>query len=249
MRLKFALLLIGIAPFFFSCAEKRIGEEKTSVMSNFLSLTENEDNGVKEILDYYGGRCEYSVGTKVSTSNGKVKYFILDISSSPVIEGYADVSEMPASNVAYLFYRNLKEEKDNYDEIHVKLQIKEDIVVEFVFPKSELEIVDSRIPSMLKIVDLIKTKDFEAITPYLNDTSEYSYDKNELVQSIRAADDQFGAVKDFMPFGFRIREQESGISILHISGIIFREKQDHEFSADFDLSKPKDELLMIQYKL
>ena len=62
-------------------------------------------------------------------------------------------------------------------------------------------------------------------------------------------DSNFGDVKEFLPYGFRFNELENGKKYLHISGAIMRDKQNHEFSADFDLDAPIDELLKIEYKL
>ena len=90
---------------------------------------------------------------------------------------------------------------------------------------------------------------WQEIKPLLNDTSVAKYDKNELVTNMENIDSQFGEVKEFLPYGFRINETEDGKRYLHISGAILRDKQNHEFSADFDLDRPKEELLMIGYNL
>ena len=52
-----------------SCMHKHDGERKTGLLSNLLNITDNEDKGVKEVLNYYGGLCEYSIGTTYSSNN------------------------------------------------------------------------------------------------------------------------------------------------------------------------------------
>lgn len=249
MTLKQTILLFGLITIIVSCAEKRKGEQKNTLLSNFVSITDNEDKGIKEIIDFYGGQCKYAVGASVSTDKGKLKYFELEMSQSEVIESYSKIAQMPASNVAYLFYENLKDEKNNYEEIHTVLKFNNGNEMTFKYPVQQLDIVASRMPTVMKIVELIKSKHFQELRPFLNDTSVAKYDKNELLTNMENIDSQFGEVKEFLPYGFRINETEDGKSYLHISGAILRDKQNHEFSADFDLDKPKEELLKIGYKL
>ncbi len=249
MKLKTTILLFGLIGILSSCAEKKDGEQKTTLLSNLVSITDNEDKGVKQILEIYGGQCKYAIGASASTDNGKIKYFELEMSQSEVIESYSKDAEMPASNVAYLFYKNLKDEKKNYDEIHTVIKFNDGDEMTFNYPIEQLAIIEGRMRMVEEIVGLIKANKFEEIKPFLNDTSVAKYDKNELISNMVKIDPQFGHVIEFLPYGFRINEKESGKSYLHVSGAIMREKQNHEFSADFDLDRPIDELLMIGYKL
>lgn len=238
----FTAILVG-------CVDRKEGEEKTSLLSNFISISDNEDKGVKEILEFYGGECEYSFGASASTDKGKLKYFELEMRKSSAIEKYSHVAQMPASNIAYLFYRNLKSEKNNYDEIHTVIKFADGSQVTFKYPVQELEIVSDRMPVVEKIIAKMKNKDFEGIKASLNDESLIKYDKNELVLNMEQLEPSFGQVKEFVPYGFRIEEFGDNKRILHISGAVMRDKQNHEFSADFDLDAPKEELLRIEYQL
>jgi len=249
MKIKTGILLIGLIAIITSCAQKKDGEKKATLLSNFLSITDNEDKGIKEVLEFYGGQCKYTIGASASTEDGKSKYFELEMSQSQAIDSYSKIAQMPASNVAYLFYRNLNEEKNKYNEIHTVLKFADGNEMTFKYSTEQLEIVESRMPTVEKIVDLIKEKKFEKIKSFLNDTSVAKYDKNELVTNIEKIDPNFGNVKEFMPYGFRINENEQGKRFLHISGAVLRDKQNHEFSADFDLDAPKDKVLMIEFKL
>lgn len=250
MNLKRTFLSLGVIGLLISsCAEKKDGEQKTTLLSNFVSITDNEDKGVKEILAFYGGYCKYAVGVSVSTDKGKSKYFELEMSKSEVINNLSDNAQLPASNVAYLFYKNLKAEKENYKEIHTVIVFENGSKKKFVFPTDKLEIVEGRMKSVEHIVSLIQAKDFDGIKPFLNDTSLIVYDKNRLVTNMEKMDDTFGTVKEFLPYGFRLDELKNGKKGLRISGAILRDKQSHEFSASFDLDAPENELLMVEYKL
>lgn len=113
----YTFIILGL--FLISCGKQHKGVKHPTLLSNLVSITDNEDKGIKEILRIYEGYCKYAIGYSASTIKGKKKYFELEISKSDIIEKYARIAEMPASNIAYLFYRNLKNENNNYDEIHV----------------------------------------------------------------------------------------------------------------------------------
>lgn len=232
-----------------SCVSKHAGEQKTSLLSNFISISDNEDKGVKEILDFYGGNCEYSLGASASTETGKKKYFELKLTKSELIEKLASKVELPASNVAYLFYKKLKVERKKYDEIHVLIGFKDGDEMLFKYATHDLEKIDRRIGFINKIVELIKNKDFESLRPFLS-TDLFKYSKDELISGINKVDSQFGNVTDgFLTYGFKIRKLDNGKQILHQSGVVLRDVQNHEFSVDINLNSDKEEIYLLQYKL
>ena len=249
MNYKLKLITLSVLVVFISCAKKREGEEKTSLLSNLISITDNEDKGVKEVLEYYGGYCEYSIGATASSKDGTSKFFELKMSKSDALEKYSNIIQMPASNIAYLFYSNLKDEKNRYDEIRTIILLKNGKEITFKFPTTQLKKVEKRIPIIKKIVSLIKEKKFQNIGEHLNDQSIIKYDKSQLITNIENIDSKFGQVIDFLPYGFRFDSTNDGHVILHVSGIVKRSIQSHEFSADFDLNSTKEELLKFDYKL
>lgn len=230
-----------------SCEKKTEGEQKTGILSNFISITDNEDAGVKEILKFYGGQCKYAIGASASSKDGNKKYFELEMSQSDAIEGQMNKVHLPSSNVAFLFFKNLKEEKSNYDAIHVVLILKDNSKQEFIFPITELEKVEKRMSVAEKTVSLLKEKKFEELREMLNNEI-VPFDKNELIPSLKEIEPQFGNIVEFRLYGFKIVPIK-GKEILHISGAIMRDTQNNEFSVDIDLNSDKMELFQLQYKL
>lgn len=88
-----------------SCTNKQENAPKQGIFSKFSSTTNNEDNGINEISKYYGGKCECEKHVSVSTESGTKKSFALVLSQSEVIEEQAKLAQMPASNIAYHFFR------------------------------------------------------------------------------------------------------------------------------------------------
>ncbi|NRB60724.1 MAG: hypothetical protein HRU50_12390 [Winogradskyella sp.] len=229
-----------------SCVNKREGEEKTGLLSNFISLTDNEDAGVNEILDFYGGRCEYSVGASASTSEGTKRYFELEMSQSEAIENRLDKPKLPSSNIAFIFFKNLKEEKKNYDAIHVILISKDKSKQVFKYPISTLEQVEQRMNLNNKTVNLLKEKKFEKLNSMLNNEL-IPFNKEEFITRLIQVEPQFGNIKEYRFFGFMIVPFK-GKEILHLSGALLREKQNHEFSIDIDYNSDNEKLYQLQFK-
>ena len=229
-----------------SCVNKRDGEQKTGLLSNFVSISDNEYKGVEEILNFYGGYCEYSIGISASTKDGKKKYFELKMSESEAIEERLDKPKLPSSNIAYIFYKNLKEEKKNYDAIHVVLISKDNSKLEFEYPISTLEHVERRMNLNDKTVNLLREKKFAELSSMMNNEL-IPFDKEELVPRLIELEPQLGNIKEYRFFGFMIVPFK-GKDILHLSGSLLRENQNHEFSIDIDFNSDNDELYQLQYK-
>jgi hypothetical protein len=101
------LLTLFILTFTIGC-NQREGEQKTGLMSHLVNISDTEDAGVKDVLGFYGGYCEYSLGKAVSTDEKTKNYFELKLSKSEVTDQYKENPSFPASNIAYRFYRNLR---------------------------------------------------------------------------------------------------------------------------------------------
>lgn len=240
------LIIISI---FFSCTNRYEGEQKPTLLSKVLTITENEDKGIKEILAFYGGTSKYSVGASASIEDGVKKFFEIELSGSTVVEKYEDRIKMTASNIAYIFFKNLNEQEiQKYSEIRVVL-LENGEKETYKFQTEKLKIVKKRMPIMDQVVQLIKDKNFDAIIPMLNNTIT-NYNKEELISKLKIVDPQFGNVTEgIRKFGFVTYKSEIGKELIHISGIIVRDKQSNEFSIDLDLNSDKNEIYELDYRL
>lgn len=246
------LLLLSLLFIIFLCAcnSKHKGEKKDGLLSNLVSITDNEDKGIKEIIGFYGGQCEYGIENKISTSNGNETNFWLKFSKSVSIDSLAKVPELPGSNIAYIFYKNLDKEKSTYDQIQSELIFGDGESIKFNYSVSQLEKVKSKIQLVDKIVSLIKSKNFKGLNNYIVvDTTLYNYDKNILISKLQKADPEFGNVSEFIPYGFKFSKTENGKEILHISGLIKRDKQSNYFNVNLDPNSLKDEIYSLNYQL
>jgi hypothetical protein len=248
IKMKYLTLLI-ISIILFSCLNKREGEQKPTLLSKVLTITENEDKGIKEILAFYGGTSQYSIGASASTEDGVKKFFEIELSRSTVVEKYVDRSKMTASNIACIFFNNLNDQEiEKYSEIRVVLSENGEKET-YKFQTAKLKLVEQRMAVLDKTVGFIKDKNFDAILPMLNNTIT-NYNKEELIAKLKMVDPQFGNVTEgIRKFGFVTYKSEIGKELIHISGIIVRDKQNNEFSIDLDLNSDKNEIYALDYRL
>ena len=227
-----------------SCTSKQESKDvKPENDTSRTNLTVNEAKGLKEIVDFYGGHCKYSVGL-----DKEKKYFEIELNESASAEQFKEMTAMPASNMAYLFFKDLKEEQNTYDEILSTLALNDGVKKTFRYSKEQLAAVDQHMNTVYKIAGLIKEKDYEALRPLIQE-KVFSVNVDEVMSKLKVADSLFGNVTTgFKPYGFAIKKAETGMDILHISGIIARDKQSHEYSVDMDLNTNDGKIFFIQFK-
>ncbi|MBL3657439.1 hypothetical protein [Fulvivirga sediminis] len=245
-------LLIIVFILTLSCSPRE-GEQKTGLLSYFFNISDTENAGVNDVVGFYGGYCEYSIGSSFNARKSDTKYFELKISKSEGLAKYADNLGFVANNVAYRFYRNLnKEERQEYTHINPIIVLPENTENKFEISTWELEIVDQKMVFVDSIVNIIRQKKFDDLRPMLNDSSLVSYDKNELIENLKKYDSQFGNVTDegFRIFGYSFRPlNDKGDDILFIVGVIMRDIQANEFTVAVNPYSEKKEILLLRYEM
>jgi hypothetical protein len=209
---------------------------------------DNEAKGASEVISYYGGSCKYAIGVSQSTNHSKNQYLELELSDSETIERYIDIPDFPASNIAYLCYKQLGKSTERYNQIKSTLVFKSGKKTSFTYPTSQLSVVAKKMILLDRVIGLIKSNDFSSLKLMLNDSIVIKYNKDTLISNIKKAESELGDIKGFRPLGFQFNMID-GIEILHISGIIDRTKTNHQFSIDVDPSADNNQIINIQYKL
>ena len=244
----FPIILLSFAS--LSACTSHQGETKTGLLSNLVANTDNEDKGIKEIIGFYGGRCDYGIEKKVYIGRDNETDFWIKFSQSAYLDSFAKSPELPGSNIAYLFYKNLDKEKDQYDQIRSELVFSNGKKMIFVYKPLLLEKVKLKMQLVDKIVALIKNKNFDDIRNFIAvDTSLFNYNVDELIVNLQQAEAQFGNASAFIPYGFKFFKSPNGKDILHISGLIVRDKQNNNFSVSLDPNIYQEKIYMLNYKL
>jgi hypothetical protein len=235
---------------FLTACKSHEGEKKKGILSNLISISNNEDRGIKEMIRFYGGQCEYGIQKKASTSDGIKTTFWLKFTKSAYIDTFSRIPELPVSNIAYIFYKNLEKEKESYNQIQSEVVFGNGSSYKADYSIADLEKVKIKMELVNKIVAILKTHSFIELRKFINiDTSIANYDPVELISKLERTEPTFGAIKQFIPYGFKLSTLENNKRVLHISGLIKRETGGTYFNINLNPDITKEEIYSMNYQL
>lgn len=102
-----------------------------------ILLTKKEIGAVQEVLNFYGGVCHRYKGFQTKNGNTKT-HFELEMSKSTLLENNSDLLKSHSANIEYLFYTGLQDEKSNYDQVNVKINLEDGRRSEYQYSEKEL---------------------------------------------------------------------------------------------------------------
>ncbi len=255
--MKRVLSLVILSAALVSCGSGNEKNKKKEVSQNVITspvpagqaangLTLNEQNGINQVLGFYGGAVSYSKGL----ASGSQQYFKIEVSKSGALDSSMQIAELSVANISILLYSSLQEERTRYSEIRTVVNYSSGQKAERTYETDKLDMVLNRMEVVMKIVGLLKEKKYDDIAPLLNDQSNIiAYKKSELINKIKKAEPGLGEINQFIPYGFMFATTDKQKNILHIAGVIQRANQNNEFSVDFDPSSTKNEAIFLNYKL
>lgn len=240
---KLNLILIGLVIFSTSCVQKRDGETQNTLASKVVGVTDNEYKGVGEVIAFYGGKCNRHIGFE--TKNGeKLTYFELEMMESESLEEYAQVIDMPASNIAYLFYRNLNtDEKAKYSFIRVTVDFKSGEQYQSDYYLDNLERLTKNLDRISSVTELMIQEDYSNLLLQFDIEIAKDLTIEQLQALCKQVDSQFGKIDSIQFQGFSFFNVTEPIEkeLLHLAGIHIRQGQNTPFSIFVDPEKVEDE--------
>jgi hypothetical protein len=213
-----------------------------------LKVSQKETTAANEIAGLYGGTCTYTKNVAASSKYGKTKSFELEISNSDFLNENIQFAEMFASNMAYIFFTNVKPEKQKYDHIRSSIVYRNGSKAFFDYSFDTLELVTKKMAYVNQVISLFNRDSAEKIIQELK-PGVFKNEKEKAVyfSKLKSADTTFGKIVGFTPTGFRFNTVGSGISILHIAGTVKRSIQDTQFSIDINPTLGQDEVYLFRY--
>ncbi|AXT59240.1 hypothetical protein D1816_02375 [Aquimarina sp. AD10] len=241
-------IIIPFISILFSCKQSGNIQSQFNQISNNIKLTKNENRAIDEILNFYGGNCEYTGG--FLTSDGKInkKFIELKISKSDKLYQLEDKLEVPASNIAYRFYNNLKDEKKSYGKIDVAFITTDSYKESYSFDIKTLDSIHKKAVLVNKIIDSMKVSKYDFIESLLSN-ERYGKSKRKLINDLKRMDSIYGKISSFNSFGYDTYKTENQMNIIHISGFVRRGEQNHALSLYFDFQSETSEILKLQGEL
>ncbi len=235
-------LLIGLL-ILTSCVQKRDGETQNTLTSKVVGVSDNEYNGVADAVNFYGGVCNRHKGFE--TKDGEKKnYFELEMKDSELLESYSQVIEMPTSNIAYLFYKNLgKEEKEKYSFIRVTIDFKNGEKHQTDYDLVDLERLSKNVERIKYTTDLMIKKDYSTLFTHFDKEVAPDLTIEQLSSLCTKVDSQYGQIDSiqFQGFSFFDVSKPTEKELLHLAGIHLRNGQNTPFSIFVDPNRGENE--------
>lgn len=181
------------------------------ISCNKPGSTDIEINAVQQVLNFYNGVCLKHKGFELKNGIEK-QYFELEISESNLLQNSTYNIQSHAGNIAYLFYTNLKNEKLNYDEIRVKINLKESKSQEFKYSTSDLKEIESLQSDINQINNYVLTKDYDGLHNKFSSSIEIK--KENIEKLFTLIENKFGVIKKIQFQGFCFAKTDYGEVII-----------------------------------
>jgi hypothetical protein len=205
-----ALLII------FSCS--KVGVSKTEV------------EAVDKVLQFYGGQVNRSIGFKIA--NGKTaNYFELQVSKSDLLNNEQRYLTEQAGNIAYIFYTNLKDEKSNYNEIRVKIDLDNGTSQEYNFSTTELKEIEELYPEIEKTNNFIRDADYKSLIrdadykSLATQNGEIGVTENSLKNVFDQLTSEFGNIKQIQNQGLSFHKSEYRGDFINVKEVLLFDKK------------------------
>ena len=205
---------------------------------NKVGVSQIEKNAVNNVLQFYGGEINRAIGFK--TSNGKkTDYFELKVNKSQLLQNDQKYLTEHAGNIAYLFYTNLKNEKSNYDEIRVSIELENGESRNYNFPVSQLKKIESLYPQIEKTNDFINNEDYKSLANQFSD--KIGTNQNELSKIFDDLHSRFGNTKQIQFQGFSFEKDNEFGNYISIKEALVLDRNSGTMYLSYD---PKTKKLM-----
>ena len=192
-----------------------------SIISCKIGETETEKNAVQKVLDFYGGLCLKSKGFE--TKNGVQKnYYELVMSKSTLLNQDSNHLKSHSANIAYLFYSNLKDEKGNYNEVRVKINLENNDSETFQYADKDLIEIENLLPKVAKITKNILQNDYQTLASQFD--KSFGIKKENIEELFTSIESVNGKIKNSQFQGFVFAKTDNYGDVILIRQILVLEK-------------------------
>jgi hypothetical protein len=220
-----------------------------SCKNNLSVFSENEMKGLTEIRQFLGGSLTCGKHLGNLSDEGKTSVFTVELKDSEGAEEIANTAmksrpaQMIASNMAYILYNNMKEERLKYTAIQATINFANGKTNTLQYSITELEVAATKFKVVNKIVDLLKAKNYDGLNAYFVDKSSYSkLSKKERVAFIKSIESKYPSTEDFELWGFG-----QNTEVITFIGNLIRGGEPHRFMIILNPDVSKEEVYYINY--
>lgn len=170
-----------------------------------LSCSSNNKDGINEIESFYGGSCsvEYGQMYQNKKSNNFINITMID---SEYLEYFKSDLSLPASNIAILFLKHLKN-KNKYSEIRIEIKLKDDFF-EKRFYSNELIKIISKKNIYDDLFEMITNQKYDDLYEHLDSRIKEKLKKEDFIESVIKIDNKYGKPTKIITQGAHIDKKE-----------------------------------------
>jgi len=209
---------------------------------NDVGVTENEINGVQQALNFYGGKCHRHKGVSASTDIGNSTFFELEMFESELLELFKPFPQVPSSNIAYLFYNGLGDEKKNYNQVRVKINFSDGTNYKSNYSDKQLKEYDDVKPVLFEVAKMLKENKYKELSDRF--VSDVDVKDEQIKLAFEPQNKQYGNIKETQLHGFQIINDETYGELIQIMGVLIRETNDTRLSVV--INKKSKEIITIR---
>ncbi|SDY14901.1 hypothetical protein SAMN05444411_1401 [Lutibacter oricola] len=184
--------------------------------------TEKEIQSVQKVLDFYGGKCIKHKGFKTEKENS-IKFYELEMLDSDFLDKNYEILKSLSGNIAYLFYSNLDNEKENYNQVRVTINSKNGTKSEYHYSETKLEQIERLIPNIENISNYILNKDYDSIYNLFDKSIELKID--DIKNIYTKIENDFGKLKKSQIRGFEFYDEKEFDHYLKVEIVQIRENK------------------------
>ncbi|MBK8563265.1 MAG: hypothetical protein IPN76_07940 [Saprospiraceae bacterium] len=161
----------------------------------------------------------------------------MTISNSATMEQEADLLPLHSSNAAWVFYKNLQNDKPSYEKIVVYAQLK-DTTIAREYTLRELAMVKARVPTFEMAGKLLVAADYKGLYDLFDPAVMGFMQVKGLQEYCTQIEPQYGKPISVEFRGFSFNKTSAGKEFLSLAGPLRRQTKDTAFDIAVDLSKP-----------
>ena len=207
--------------------------------NNSVLITDTEVDAVQSVLDFYGGICNRHKGFETKDGE-KQTYFTLEMSESRLLDNYSEILEMPASNIAFLFYSNLNSEKDNYTHVKVKINLSNGESYEYKYSVVDLNEILRLTPILQEASNYIKAQNYQELLSLFETDIASTISPSMLKNYCEPYDSIYGLTKHTQFQGYALFTSEKDQrELVQLGGIMTRKKENTAISLFIDRKSMK----------
>ncbi len=189
---------------------------------------------LKKIGSEYDTNITYEIGKRYKF-NKATKFIKIKVQLNGILKQYKDHYDLPASNIAVNFSKQMKNHK--YDEINIEFYDHDKMIYNKVFKKNDLDIIISKLKVFNKINSLLIRQEYDKIFDLFDSKYIINFNKNEFITIFQNFDNELGKPIKIVSHGFTYEKQKiNNKEIFYIANfeMVKREKEDTKLSIYID---------------